>query len=72
LALPDPVLDPLLLDDPPLLDPVPGDPAPPVLGVSPVGLTVGLFEDAEVDAEELGADGLTLVDAEAGAVDVAG
>jgi hypothetical protein len=69
LALLEPVLDPLLPDDPALADPVFGDPvfgdpvfgdpAPPVLEVPPVGLTVGPVEDAEVDAEEIGADGLT-------------
>jgi hypothetical protein len=64
--------DPLPPGDPALPDPVLGDPVPPVPKGPLVGLTVEPFEDAEVDAEELGADGLTRVDAEAGAADVAG
>ena len=72
MASPDPALDPLPLDDPALPDPVLGGPAPPVLKVPLVGLTVEPFEDAAVDAEELGVDGLTRVDAETGAAGVVG
>lgn len=51
MSLLDPALDPLLPDDPALPDPVLDDPVPPVLEVPSLGLTVELFEDAEVDAE---------------------
>jgi hypothetical protein len=71
-VLPEPALlepvpdDPLLLDPPALVDT-----ALPPLNVLPLGLVLGPFVGAELDAEELGVEGLTLVDGGAVAVGLA-
>jgi hypothetical protein len=64
------LLEPVL-DVPMLLDPVLDVPAPPVLGVPAVGLTMMPCDGAELDAEELGVVGLTLADADPVALDSA-